>query len=574
MNENSETPEPDSSPGQTGSMPDLLPARMLNEYAYCPRLFYLEWVQGEWRESHDTVEGRSKHRRTEKEAGKVPSPEDAEKDEASIHASSVLMSAEKLGIIAKIDLLEGEGKRVTPVDYKKGKKPDIPEGAYEPERVQVCAQGLILRENGYECAEGVIYYVQSKERVTIPFSEEQVKRTLTLLEYAKKFVAIGTIPAPLIDSPKCPRCSLVGICIPDEVRRLSQEDDGELIDVRRLLPARDDALPLYIQEQGAMINKKGDTIEVRRGGGLAATGRFMEISQVCIWGSAAITSQCLREFCDRGIPVCYFSYGGWFYGITHGMTHKNVELRIRQFSTAADPAASVAIARRIVEGKIRNCRTLLRRNHSGGIDAALNEMARLAKLSSEVPDAETLLGMEGAAANVYFSNFAGMIKSAEGEKGPEFDFTERNRRPPKDPVNALLSYLYAILAKDATVTLLSVGFDPYLGFYHRPKYGRPALALDLMEEFRPLVVDSTVLSLINAKEITLDDFVMRGLGTALKPDGKKKVIAAYERRMDALVTHPIFGYSISYRRVLEVQARILARHLAGEVPAYEPFCTR
>ena len=555
-------------------IPDLLPARMLNEYAYCPRLFYLEWVQGEWRESHDTVEGRAKHKRVEKEGGKVPSPEEAEEHEAVIHARSVLLSAEKLGIIARIDLLEGEGKRLTPVDYKKGKKPDIPEGAYEPERVQVCAQGLILRENGYDCDEGVIYYVQSKERVIVPFSEEQVKRTITLLEYAKKFVAIGVIPAPLIDSPKCPRCSLVGICLPDEVRRLSQEDDGELVDVRRLLPARDDALPLYVKEQGAIISKKGDTIEVRRGGSLAVTGRFMEVSQVCIWGSASITSQCLREFCDRGIPVCYFSYGGWFFGITHGMTHKNVELRIRQFEVAADRAASAAIARRIVEGKIRNCRTLLRRNHAGSIDAALDELARLAKLSSETKDAETLLGMEGAAASVYFSNFAGMIKTTEGEEGPKFDFAERNRRPPKDPVNALLSYLYAILAKDATVTLLSVGFDPYLGFYHRPKYGRPALALDLMEEFRPLVVDSTVLSLINAKEITLDDFVIRGLGTTLTPDGKKKVITAYERRMDALVTHPIFGYSISYRRVLEVQARILARHLAGEVPAYEPFCTR
>ena len=572
MSENS--PSPTLEPGGPASSPDLLPARMLNEYAYCPRLFYLEWVQGEWRESHDTVDGRSKHKRIEKVGGKLPSPDEAEKDETSIHARSVLLSAEKLGIIAKIDLLEGEGKRLTPVDYKRGKKPDIPEGAYEPERVQVCAQGLILRENGYDCDEGVIYYVESKERVTIPFSEEQVKRTLTLLEYAKKFASMGVIPAPLQDSPKCPRCSLVGICLPDEVRRLSDGDEGEIIDVRRLLPARDDALPLYVQEQGAVISKKGDTLEIRRAGGPPVSGRFMEVSQISTWGNVSITSQCLHELCDRGIPVCHFSYGNWFYGITHGMTHKNVELRMRQFEVAADRAASAAIARRIVEGKIRNCRTLLRRNHAGGIDAALDEMARLAALSSGTADAETLLGFEGAAANVYFSNFAGMFKNAEGEEAPRFDFSDRNRRPPKDPVNALLSYLYAILAKDATVTLLSVGFDPYLGFYHRPKYGRPALALDLMEEFRPLVVDSTVLSLVNSKEICPEDFITRGPGTTLKPEAKKKVISAYERRMDALVTHPIFGYSISYHRVLEVQARILARHLAGEVPAYEPFCTR
>jgi len=554
--------------------PDLLPARMLNEYAYCPRLFYLEWVQGEWRESRDTVEGRAKHRRVQKESGRVPGPDETRKDDSAIHARSILMSAGKIGLIAKIDLLEGEGNRLTPVDYKRGKRPDIPEGAYEPERVQVCAQGLILRENGYECSEGVIYYVESKERVAIPFTDELVKRTLTLLEYAKKFASLGTIPAPLQDSPKCPRCSLVGICLPDEVQRLSEDDDGELVDVRRLLPARDDALPLYVQEQGAVMSKRGDTIEIKRAGSPPVTGRFMEVSHISTWGNVTMTSQCMHELCDRGIPVCHFSYGNWFYGITHGMTHKNVELRIRQFRTAGDAGASVAIARRIVEGKIRNCRTLLRRNNPDVPEAALEELARLAKLASEATDAGALLGMEGAAANVYFSNFAGMLKASPGECAPAFDFQERNRRPPKDPVNALLSFLYAILAKDATVTLLSVGFDPYLGFHHRPKYGRPALALDLMEEFRPLVADSAVISLINNRETTPDDFIEKGIGVTLKPEGKKTVIEAYERRMDSLVTHPIFGYSISYRRVLEVQARILARHLAGEVPAYEPFCTR
>lgn len=186
----------------------------------------------------------------------------------------------------------------------------------------------------------------------------------------------------------------------------------------------------------------------------------------------------------------------------------------------------------------------------------------------------TLLGMEGVAANVYFSHFAGMLKYLDDTNAPEFIFSARNRRPPTDPVNALLSFLYSLLVKDITVTLLSVGFDPYLGFYHKPKYGRPALALDLMEEFRPLVADSTVISLINNREISPKDFVRRGPAVALKPDGRKKVLQAYERRMNALVTHPIFGYSISYRRILEVQIRLLARHISGEIPAYEPFCTR
>ena len=146
--------------------------------------------------------------------------------------------------------------------------------------------------------------------------------------------------------------------------------------------------------------------------------------------------------------------------------------------------------------------------------------------------------------------------------------------PPADPVNSLLSFLYAILTKDVTVTLQSVGFDPMLGFFHRPRYGRPSLALDLMEEFRPLIADSTVLSMINNREVGESDFVQRGGAVALTGEGRKRVLAAYERRMATEVKHPIFRYTVSYRRLLEVQARLLSRHVMGEIPVYPAFCTR
>jgi len=141
-------------------------------------------------------------------------------------------------------------------------------------------------------------------------------------------------------------------------------------------------------------------------------------------------------------------------------------------------------------------------------------------------------------------------------------------------VNAVLSYLYGILVKDLFVTQLSAGFDPYLGFYHRPRYGRPALALDMMEEFRPLVADSTTITLFNNGELSEKDFVRRGLGVSLTPKGKKTVVAGYERRMNTEISHPLFGYKISYRRVLEVQTRLLARVIFGEIREYPPFCTR
>ncbi|MBI4608221.1 MAG: CRISPR-associated endonuclease Cas1, partial [Candidatus Rokubacteria bacterium] len=186
---------------------------------------------------------------------------------------------------------------------------------------------------------------------------------------------------------------------------------------------------------------------------------------------------------------------------------------------------------------------------------------------------EVLLGVEGTAASRYFAHFAGMLKPTNGNLRT-FDFQSRNRRPPRDAVNALLSFAYAMLTREFAVTLFSVGLDPYLGFFHQPRYGRPALALDLMEEFRPLLADSVVLTVINNGEVRPEDFVS-GMGSvALTPGGRTRFLQAYERRMSQEIIHPTFGYRISYRRVLEVQARLLGRYLTGEIPAYPFFLTR
>lgn len=560
----------------------LVPARMLNEFAYCPRLAYLEWVQGEFEHSVDTVEGRFRHRRVNREEGAVGDPSGAIGDdeglEAGIHARSVLVSSERLGAIARVDLLEGEGRRVTPVDYKRGKVPSTPEGAWEPERVQVCLQGLILRHNGYECNQGVIYFVESKTRVPVVIDEALEARTLSLLDDIRQVAASGQMPPPLVDSPKCPRCSLVGICLPDEVNYLAAEnmEAGEpkaATGVRRLYPARDDALPVYVQTQGVTVAKQGELLEIRSKGETVEQVRLLDVSQLCLLGNIQVTTQCIRELCAREIPVCYFSYGGRFYGITQGMAHKNVELRRAQYHLAEDAGRSLELAAQFVQAKILNCRTLLRRNSRQEPARALHEMAVMARKATRATASETLLGIEGAAARTYFAHFSGMLKPRTGDIG-EFDFEGRNRRPPRDPVNALLSLAYAMLTKDMAVTLFSVGFDPYLGFYHSPRYGRPSLALDLMEEFRPLVADSVVISAINNGEIDAQDFYRRAGAVSLKDSGRRKFLEAYERRMDSLITHPIFGYRISYRRVIEVQARLLGRFITGEIDRYPAFRTR
>ena len=546
---------------------------MLNEYAYCPRLSYMEWVQGEFSDSADTLDGRLQHRRVDKPSGnlEVPENEAAVKTPDLLHARSVLLSDNTLGAIARIDLVESQGLFATPVDYKRGTVPNVPGNVYEPERVQLCLQGLLLRANGFRCETGIIYFVGSKKRVTVSFEDELVNRTIELLHEARTMAEKGEIPLPLEDSPKCPRCSLVGICLPDEVtflngsRYVVKPDD-----VRRMVTVRDDALPMYVLSQGAVVGKSGDSLTVRLKREVIATAKLLDVSNLSVYGNVQITAQATRELLDRDIPICHFSYGGWLKGMTAGMGHKNIELRIAQFRAAGDSGTSLSIAKDIVVTKLRNSRTLLRRNHPDKPTVALKEIERLAKSVQRADSIQTLLGIEGAAARVYFSNFGGMLKPTTSD----FDFRTRNRRPPKDPVNAVLSFVYSMLIRQLAVSCRSVGFDPYLGFYHQPKYGRPALALDLAEEFRSIVSDSVVLTLFNNSELKEKDFLNRSGSVALTQEGRKTVIRAFERRMDTLITHPLFQYSISYRRVFEVQTRLLGRFLTGELKKYPAFRTR
>ncbi len=570
--------------------PDLVPARMLNEYAYCPRLCWLEWVEAEFADSVDTVDGRFQHCRVDREQGGLAEPGAAaggdggeaappEIDDPFVNqARSVLMSAPDAGLIARIDLVEEQAGRAVPVDVKRGAAPDLPEGACEPERVQVCAQGLILRENGYACDHGEIYFAQSRRRVTIALDEPLVERTRELLGQMRAMAGAGVCPPPLGDSPKCPRCSLAPICLPDETNALlAGEVPAEEDRVRRLVPARDDALPLYVQKHGAVVGKQGDRLVVKVRGEVIQETRLMETSQVCLFAAAQLTTPAIQECLARNIPVLYFSFGGWFYGMTQGLGHKNVGLRQAQYRAAAEPAACLQLASGLVNAKILNARTMLRRNHPDPPRDALDALKAFAGQAAAAECTESLLGIEGMAAKTYFAHFGRMLKAAPAENaeaGLNFAFEHRNRRPPRDPVNAMLSLAYALFTKDWTITLASVGFDPYLGFYHQPRYGRPALALDMMEPFRPLIPDSVVLWAVNNGVVTPGDFLRRGGGVALKDDPRRKFILAYEKRMDDLVTHPVFNYRISYRRVLEVQARLLARTLTGEIPRLPAFLTR
>ncbi len=564
----------------------MIPARMLTEYAYCARLGVLMWAHGLFAESADTVDGVRRHKRVDVAGPELPIPEpEAAPDELDFSGGawapaeardkpfvtrSVWMSAPKEGLTCKIDLVAAQEGEAVPVDTKRGAAPDVPEGAYEPERVQVCAQGLVLRENGWKSEHGYLYFAASKQRVKVVFDEALVGRTRAL---AKAFAAAAEakeLPPPLVDSPKCPRCSLVGICLPDETRLMTESaPELPLEPMRQLLAPVADGMPLHVTVQGARVGVAyGEFVISERETELKRV-RMAEVAHVALHGNVQMTAQAMSAALREGIPVCYFTYGGWFSGIARGLTHKHVQLRRAQFRVCEDAAASLAIARGIVRSKVRNQRTLLRRNGKLVDELTLREMARLADVAMSAESMSTLLGMEGMAAKLYFGSFSKMVRG-----GLAFDFATRNRRPPRDPVNALLSFAYALLTKDAVAALEAVGFDPFLGCFHQPRYGKPALALDLMEEFRPLIADSAVLMAVNNGEVDERSFVMKADGCNLTSAGRRAFIATYERRLEHVIQHPIFGYKASWRRILEVQARLLGRHMAGEIPRYVPIETR
>lgn len=603
----------------------LVPARMVNEVLYCERLMYLEWVQDEWESNAFTADGTRVHKRVDASKKKLRPPaattDNAPGGEAigvepPYQARSVTLSSERLGLTAKLDVVDVEGGKTLAVEYKRGKKPKIPEGAYLPERAQLCCHVLLLRDNGYTCEGGEIYFAGDHQRTAIAIDDELIGVTLTAIKRVRDLALAKQLPVPLVNSPKCPYCSLNAICLPDETNFLRAKhlplftpephppamrptDDAEtprpeeLSDEASLAPVdgaepapqndapnaprplftrRDEKHPVYVTKQGAAVRLDGHQLLVYADGEKLHEARLPTTSQLSLFGNVQISTQAIRALLERGVGLHFFTYGGWWAGTCVGADPNNVDLRLAQYRACESPEMSLRLARGWVHSKISNCRTLLRRNHKDVPPEVLKELQILGRKALEAPSSETLLGLEGTAARTYFSAFSGMLSEASVSAG--FTWETRNRRPPKDPLNALLSLAYALLTKDLTSACRQAGLDPLLGFYHRPQFGRPSLALDLMEEFRPLIADSTVINVVNNNVLDAEDFQRNGTGLALTDRARRKFIQAYENRMAQEVQHPVFGYRVNYRRILELQARLLTRFLLGEIDHVPPFKTR
>ena len=544
--------------GEYSAGPQLVPARMLNELVYCQRLFHLEWVDGRWAHNDDTVQGSVAHDATDRRSGRMPAPDEEEKPFTSIQ---VALSDPDLGVTAVIDRVDHEDGSSSPVDMKKGSGPGDG-GMWPADRVQVLTQAVLLRRAGYSVNRAEISYLGSHHRASIDVGPNAEMEVRELVALARKVAAQELPPPPLLNDPRCPRCSLAPLCMPDETNYLLERSSGQ---PRRIIVKNPDTRPVYVNTQGASVKVSGGRLLVAVKGETVAERRLLDVSQVCVVGNVQITTQALKALWRRGVTVIWLSYGGWLDGWSQGPMSGHVTLRRRQVLASVH---GLRFAQQMIRGKIHNQRVLLRRNAKVPLDdSVLGQLKELEAKTESAASLETLLGIEGTAARLYFGQFHTLL-SPRCEVAAEFQAHGRARRPPPDPVNAVLGFCYSLLTKDLVAVLTGVGLDPFLGVLHQPRYGRPALALDLAEEFRALVAESVALQCFNNGEINEKSFMRGHLGVVLTADGRRSVIQAYERRLDMELKHPLFGYQVSYRRVLDLQARVLAASFTGELEAY------
>ncbi len=550
----------------------LMPVRRLHNFAYCPRLFYYQWVENIFVANADIVDGSRIHSRTDEPTSWKDEREMPDLPEGA-RIRSLTLASEEMQLTGKIDVIEGSPRGLEILDYKKGSAGRNDQGeriAKYADRIQVAAYAMLLAEAGTSVSSASIYYAAERRKVSVDLTSELFGEVRDLLVKARNVAGEGVCPLPLENDPRCLYCSAYPVCLPGE-SAWWRDDSGAPPKVRvPPRPENDEGEVLVVQNSRARLGQRGDQVVVTVEG---ASDRKLPVHQlraVYLYGPVQMSAQLAHKFLEEGVDVSYFSPAGRFLGSLRGLPVSGVDARRGQYRLFDQPGVRLQLARETVRAKIHNQRVMLMRN--GDVpERILDVLADAREQAVQARDLDGLRAVEGGAASIYFNQFASMIKTSDGVV---FDFVGRNRRPPRDPVNALLSLAYSILAKELTGVCHTVGLDPFLGFFHQPRYGRPALALDLMEEFRPLIADSVVISLINRGEVGGSDFVSSASGTFLNEHGRRSFWEAWSRRLDADVTHPQFGYRMSYRRMFEVQARQLWRFVRGEATRYHGFTTR
>ncbi len=443
-------------------------------------------------------------------------------------------------------------------------------------KLKLAFDSYVLMEQKIVCRIGLIRNRMGTLCEVVEISDYMINEMIHLINGVFKLIRSSRQPVVKDFSAACDTCPLAERCLPDEANILAGYDQLSDTVQRRLFAQRDDREPYYVTNQGATVSVTGNELVVSSED-TKVSKPLTEIRDLILMGQIQITSQAVKRLCDSGVPVIYRSTAGWFYGMTVGPkfgVHNAVSLR-GQIICASDPCCAASIAAEMIASKIHNQRVLMMRNLRGTVqDEYLTPLfKRLSILQHSVHAAryaQKILGIEGESAALYFEGFEKYVEGCRND----FHISDRNRRPPRDPVNCMLSFGYSLLETDITVAVLSEGLNQWIGFLHSQRSSKPALVLDLMEEFRPIIVDSLVIGIISRNLLKIDDFEFVSENETapccrFKHGARKKFIGLYENKVNTLVTHPFFNYRVSWRKVFSLQVKILCKVLRGELDRYK-----
>lgn len=524
----------------------------LHALAYCPRLFYLEEVEELYTQDAAVFAGRRLHAELEKQ-------EDEEWEE-------LFLISEELGIRGRVDALRTRDGETIPYEHKRGrcyrnenKQPQ----AWESDKLQILAYCCLLESAlGISIKEGRIRYHADNVLVHVPLDDTGraiVQEAIAKANQLKQ----STHRPPITDNERlCARCSLSPVCLPEEAR-LAYDRQWQPI---RLFPEDDDRQVIHVLEPGTSVGRTGEQIKIARRNQPLETVPARQVAQLVLHSFSQISTQALHFCGEQGIGVHFISGGGRYLG-SFDSRQGSIQRRIRQYSALADAQTGLELARKLVMCRAQGQRKLLMRGKGKFQDSqrlidAIAQMKAVIKLVPQAPSLASLLGYEGNLAALYFGALPDLISP---DAPQEIVFSDRNRRPPKDRFNALLSFGYSLLIKDVMNAILTVGLEPALGFYHQPRSQAAPLALDLMEIFRVPLVDMTVIASVNRNQWDVKvDFDIRGQQVWLSETGKRKFVELYEHRKQETWKHPAMGYSLTYRRLLELEVRLLEKEWMGE----------
>jgi CRISPR-associated protein Cas1 len=526
-----------------------IPISLVAHHAFCPRRAWLE-AMGEQTDTHQMAVGVQAHAASDDPAASRPS-----------RVRAVEVASRDLGVAGRCDTVEWDETGAATVVEQKSTPVRRRPVVTEPMVVQLALQVAALRETGVTVDGAAVYFTEHRQRVPVPIGPTELALARTHATRTAELLASGTAPQPLEDDRRCTRCSHAGVCLPDE---------RALVEVRRrVLVADPDTQVLHLATPGARASVRAGRIRVHKGDEELVSVPLERVLAVVIHGNVDVSGGLTRELLWRMLPVVWCSSSGRVIGWAMSARSPNGPGRVRQHVIA--DRGHLGLAREFVATKIGNQATLLRR-HGTAPDAvaALRDLRRRALSATSLSD---LFGIEGDAAARYFGNFATMLAGrVRDEQGLRF-FT-RTRRPARDPINAALNFSYGLLLGDIIRAVASCGLDPHAGFLHSSGRNKPALALDLCEEFRAPVADSVVLGAFNNGELHTTDFSTVTGSTQLRPSGRSALIAAYERRVGTTFRHPTFGYEVTWRRAMEIQARLVLGVLDGTQPSYKGVTIR